>query len=329
MQVHLTEVKSDIRYLDDALRNIYLGALANAWTWVHRFYEYDDPDDEEEYSRETALLDTYQNSLEDSISDLIQELNLEKKHVDNLLRDQDSYRKFKSRISNISRGIEKFTKSVISDIESGFALLKSVKNIGLEKRRAEQWTYAQMWLSQKGLNEFGLDRSSRDSHEDSNTGLPRVESDGKVMLIPQKRRHRGLDQWILCLVNLQMKYPGRPWESMIPQRKLPPEPVWSWQDQSGTWNPYNDHVIETIENAMKARRSTVDIRSAGRTYRISMSAKTQTNTSTGGSRVIRRTMELFSERDWCCEGCGYRMTDAKSKLCTNCNHKRSKRRRRF
>ena len=28
--VHLTEVKSDVRYLDDALRNIYLGACANA-----------------------------------------------------------------------------------------------------------------------------------------------------------------------------------------------------------------------------------------------------------------------------------------------------------
>ena len=225
-------MKSDVRYLDDALRNIYLGACANAWTWVHRFYEYDDPDDEEEYDRETTLLDTYQNNLEDSISDLTQELDLKTKHVVELLKDQDSYREFKKRIRNISHGIEKSTKSLISDIESGFALLKNVKDVGLEKRRAEQWTYAQKWLSSKGLNEFGLEGSSSSVLEDK-SGLSRVERDGEIILIPQKRRHRGLKQWILRLVNLQIKYPGRPWETMIPQRKLPPEPVWSWQDQSG------------------------------------------------------------------------------------------------
>ena len=225
-------MKSDVRYLDDALRNIYLGACANAWTWVHRFYEYDDPDDEEEYDRETTLLDTYQNNLEDSISDLTQELDLKTKHVVELLKDQDSYREFKKRIRNISHGIEKSTKSLISDIESGFALLKNVKDVGLEKRRAEQWTYAQKWLSSKGLNEFGLEGSSSSVLEDK-SGLSRVERDGEIILIPQKRRHRGLKEWILRLVNLQIKYPGRPWEAMIPQRKLPPEPVWSWQDQSG------------------------------------------------------------------------------------------------
>ena len=101
------------------------------------------------------------------------------------------------------------------------------------------------------------------------------------------------------------------------------------ESNTGTWNPYNDLVIETIEEALKAGKSTVDIQSAGRTYRINMSGKTQTNLTTGGSRVIRRTMELFSKRDWCCQSCGYRMTDAKSKICTNCNHKRAKRRRRF
>ena len=153
------------------------------------------------------------------------------KHVVELLKDQDSYRDFKNRIRNISRGIEKSTKSLISDIESGFALLKNVKDVGLEKRRVEQWTYAQKWLSSKGLNEFGLKGSS--SVLEDKSGLPRVERDGKIVLIPQKRRHRGLKDWILRLVNLQIKYPGRPWEAMIPQRKLPPEPVWSWQDQSG------------------------------------------------------------------------------------------------
>jgi len=320
--VHLTEVKSDLRYLNDAVRNIYLGSLANAWTWVHRFYEYDDPDDEEEYSRETILLDNYQTSLENSISDLSQELSLGKKQMLSLLKNEnDSYCKFKNRIKNISGGIQKFTKSVISDIESGFALLKSVKNVGLEKCRAERWKYAQKWLHSKGLNEFG---------DSSRKGLPRVEDDdGNIILVPQKRRHQGLAQWELRLVNLQIKYPGRPWEAMMPQIKLPPEPVWSWQDQSGTWNPYNDSVIETIENAMKKHQSSVDIQSAGRTYRISISGNTQTNLTTGGSRVIRRTMESHYDRDWCCENCGYRMTDAKSKICTNCNHKRKLKRRRF
>ena len=179
------------------------------------------------------------------------------------------------------------------------------------------------------MNEFGCHTEIEALNIGGGLKTVRNDDDGSIVLLPQKRRHRNLEQWVLRLINLQIRYPGRPWESLIPQQKVRPESVWSWQDQSGTWNPYNDQVIEIIEDARKSGKNVVNIESAGRKYQINVTGKSQTNLETNGSRVIRRTMELYSKRDWCCENCGYHMGDAKSKICTDCNHRRRKRYKHF
>lgn len=308
----IPDTVADMRYLSDAVEEVYLGSLANAWTWVYRYFEYDDPDDEDEYSREVNLLDNYQDDLEHSISGLSELVEMKSSELDVILNDAAAYFHFKDRVSKMTTSIRRFRQSVVSDIEKGFPMLAKVTNVGLQEKRKIAWQYAQQWLRRKGLDEFGRALSKK---------LP------DMTLKATRRRHRTLPQWTLRLIKLQHDFPGRPWEDLIPLKTSPPEPVWAWQDSSGTWNPYNDEAIDTIEHARTKGLASVEIGSAGRKYRIDIRSNRQTNVQTGGSRVIRRTMEPPETRAWCCTACGYRMGDGKIKICQGCNRKRTKRKR--
>ena len=108
-----------------------------------------------------------------------------------------------------------------------------------------------------------------------------------------------------------------------------------WWDANGTWTPFADKPNKAAEEGFAAwqkDKSTTGaglgaaavgattIVSGGRSYVLSYPAMTQTNTTTRGSRRIRRTME-DGDQDWACGECTYHNVGSAS-VCVQCGQAR-------
>lgn len=68
----------------------------------------------------------------------------------------------------------------------------------------------------------------------------------------------------------------------------PPSALWEWADDDGTFKPYDQRTIDTIEDAAAAGKMSTSLQLGSASYTIDLAGMQQTNDATGFSRAIRR-----------------------------------------
>lgn len=68
--------------------------------------------------------------------------------------------------------------------------------------------------------------------------------------------------------------------------------VWEWENDSGSWTPYDMEICVTIQNAYEKQHPWLDLTSLGFCYLIDFNSMTQTNRQSQRKRRLRRRMDL-------------------------------------
>ncbi|XP_048845923.1 E3 ubiquitin-protein ligase DTX1 [Brienomyrus brachyistius] len=68
--------------------------------------------------------------------------------------------------------------------------------------------------------------------------------------------------------------------------------VWEWENDNGTWTPYDMEICVTIQNAYEKQHPWLDLSSLGFCYLIDFNSMAQTNRQSQRRRRLRRRMDL-------------------------------------
>ncbi|MGH0139735.1 UNVERIFIED_CONTAM: hypothetical protein FKN15_028628 [Acipenser sinensis] len=68
--------------------------------------------------------------------------------------------------------------------------------------------------------------------------------------------------------------------------------VWEWENDSGSWTPYDMEICVTVQNAYEKQHPWLDLTSLGFCYLIDFNSMTQTNRQSQRKRRLRRRMDL-------------------------------------
>ncbi|CAB1321840.1 unnamed protein product [Coregonus sp. 'balchen'] len=68
--------------------------------------------------------------------------------------------------------------------------------------------------------------------------------------------------------------------------------VWEWENDSGSWTPYDMEICVTIQNAYEKQHPWLDLTSLGFCYLIDFNSMAQTNRQSQRKRRLRRRMDL-------------------------------------
>lgn len=68
--------------------------------------------------------------------------------------------------------------------------------------------------------------------------------------------------------------------------------VWEWENDSGSWTPYDMEICVTIQNAYEKQHPWLDLTSLGFCYLIDFNSMVQTNRQSQRKRRLRRRMDL-------------------------------------
>uniref|UniRef100_A0A8C9R6W1 E3 ubiquitin-protein ligase n=1 Tax=Scleropages formosus TaxID=113540 RepID=A0A8C9R6W1_SCLFO len=68
--------------------------------------------------------------------------------------------------------------------------------------------------------------------------------------------------------------------------------VWEWENDNGSWTPYDMEICVTIQNAYEKQHPWLDLSSLGFCYLINFNSMAQTNRQTQRRRRLRRRMDL-------------------------------------
>lgn len=68
--------------------------------------------------------------------------------------------------------------------------------------------------------------------------------------------------------------------------------VWEWENDSGSWTPYDMEICVTIQNAYEKQHPWLDLTSLGFCYLIDFNGMSQTNKQSQRKRRLRRRMDL-------------------------------------
>ncbi|KAI4820305.1 hypothetical protein CesoFtcFv8_003843 [Champsocephalus esox] len=68
--------------------------------------------------------------------------------------------------------------------------------------------------------------------------------------------------------------------------------VWEWENDSGSWTPYDMEICVTIQNAYEKQHPWLDLTSLGFSYLIDFNSMCQTNRQSQRKRRLRRRMDL-------------------------------------
>lgn len=68
--------------------------------------------------------------------------------------------------------------------------------------------------------------------------------------------------------------------------------VWEWENDSGSWTPYDMEICVTIQNAYEKQHPWLDLTSLGFCYLIDFNSMSQTNKQSQRKRRLRRRMDL-------------------------------------
>ncbi|CAL8251789.1 unnamed protein product [Boreogadus saida] len=68
--------------------------------------------------------------------------------------------------------------------------------------------------------------------------------------------------------------------------------VWEWENDSGSWTPYDMEICVTIQNAYEKQHPWLDLTSLGFGYLIDFGSMVQTNRQSQRKRRLRRRMDL-------------------------------------
>ncbi|XP_034727919.1 E3 ubiquitin-protein ligase DTX1 isoform X1 [Etheostoma cragini] len=68
--------------------------------------------------------------------------------------------------------------------------------------------------------------------------------------------------------------------------------VWEWENDSGSWTPYDMEICVTIQNAYEKQHPWLDLTSLGFCYLIDFNSMCQTNRQSQRKRRLRRRMDL-------------------------------------
>ncbi|XP_061115418.1 E3 ubiquitin-protein ligase DTX1-like [Conger conger] len=68
--------------------------------------------------------------------------------------------------------------------------------------------------------------------------------------------------------------------------------VWEWENDSGSWTPYDMEICVTIQNAYEKQHPWLDLTSLGFCYLIDFNGMAQTNRQSQRKRRLRRRMDL-------------------------------------
>ncbi|KAL0979487.1 hypothetical protein UPYG_G00185750 [Umbra pygmaea] len=68
--------------------------------------------------------------------------------------------------------------------------------------------------------------------------------------------------------------------------------VWEWENDSGSWTPYDMEICVTIQNAYEKQHPWLDLTSLGFCYLIDFNSMIQTNRQSQRKRRLRRRMDL-------------------------------------
>lgn len=68
--------------------------------------------------------------------------------------------------------------------------------------------------------------------------------------------------------------------------------VWEWENDNGSWTPYDMEICVTIQNAYEKQHPWLDLTSLGFCYLIDFNGMAQTNRQSQRKRRLRRRMDL-------------------------------------
>lgn len=68
--------------------------------------------------------------------------------------------------------------------------------------------------------------------------------------------------------------------------------VWEWENDNGSWTPYDMEICVTIQNAYEKQHPWLDLTSLGFCYLIDFNSMCQTNRQSQRKRRLRRRMDL-------------------------------------
>lgn len=68
--------------------------------------------------------------------------------------------------------------------------------------------------------------------------------------------------------------------------------VWEWENDNGSWTPYDMEICVTIQNAYEKQHPWLDLTSLGFCYLIDFNSMSQTNKQSQRKRRLRRRMDL-------------------------------------
>lgn len=68
--------------------------------------------------------------------------------------------------------------------------------------------------------------------------------------------------------------------------------VWEWENDNGSWTPYDMEICVTIQNAYEKQHPWLDLTSLGFCYLIDFNSMSQTNRQSQRKRRLRRRMDL-------------------------------------
>ncbi|KAM6954596.1 E3 ubiquitin-protein ligase DTX1 [Aplochiton taeniatus] len=68
--------------------------------------------------------------------------------------------------------------------------------------------------------------------------------------------------------------------------------VWEWENDSGSWTPYDMEICVTIQNAYEKQHPWLDLTSLGFPYLVDFNSMAQTNRQSQRKRRLRRRMDL-------------------------------------
>lgn len=68
--------------------------------------------------------------------------------------------------------------------------------------------------------------------------------------------------------------------------------VWEWENDGGSWTPYDMEICVTIQNAYEKQHPWLDLTSLGFCYLIDFNSMAQTNRQSQRKRRLRRRMDL-------------------------------------
>lgn len=68
--------------------------------------------------------------------------------------------------------------------------------------------------------------------------------------------------------------------------------VWEWENDNGSWTPYDMEICVTIQNAYEKQHPWLDLTSVGFCYLIDFNSMSQTNKQSQRKRRLRRRMDL-------------------------------------